>query len=82
MEKIKHRKEKDSIRSDIESDIPSAPTMEDFNYDPGIETTSQVSSSDPLGVATFANDNQICDSMQELEISSSGLPLFIDLHLF
>ena len=36
MEKIKHRKEKDSSRSDIESDIPSAPTMEDFNYDPDI----------------------------------------------
>ena len=33
MEKVKHKKEKSA---NIETGIPSAPTMEDFYYDPGI----------------------------------------------
>ena len=106
MEKVKHKKVKSA---NIETGIPSAPTMEDFYYDPGIRDHETVryntdccsdggsrSSvhvspdpiftlnsfkpflkygvfSDPLGVATFANNNQICDNMQQLEILTSGL---------
>ena len=33
MEKVKHKKEKSG---NIETGVPSAPTMEDFYYDPGI----------------------------------------------
>ena len=71
MEKRKHRKEKDYEREDIDHDIPSAPTMEDFCYDVSNETISKVPSRDQ-GVATFANDNHIVGSMQHIEISSPG----------
>ena len=38
MERVKQKKVK--VRNDIDSEIPTAPTMEDFHFDPGIREGS------------------------------------------
>ena len=67
MERV--RQKKDKIHNDIESDIPTAPTLEDFYYDPGIR--DHQSSSDPLG-ALEQSTTEICDNMQDLSIQHQG----------
>ena len=47
MERVKHTKSKPA---DIDSEIPSAPTLEDFYFDPGIAGQESPTFQDPLGV--------------------------------
>ena len=58
----------------IDSDIPSAPTLEDFYFDPGIEEEASSASPtyhDPLGVAQFSTPT-LTETIQHLGISARG----------
>ena len=65
----------------IDSDIPSAPTLEDFYFDPGpgpgpgpgIEEDASASPTyhDPLGVAQFSTPT-LTETIQHLDISGQG----------
>ena len=61
----------------IDSDIPSAPTLEDFYFDPGIEEDASTSPTyhDPLGVAEFSTPT-LTETIQHLDISAQGFRLF------
>ena len=63
MEKTRSRKVQQTV--DIDEDVPTAPTMEDFYYDPGISDQEQIYSSPP-------NDNELCDNLRDLSIAHSG----------
>ena len=74
MEKARSKRVKQTV--DIDEDVPTAPTMEDFYYDPGIKDQGKVFT-DPLGVAQLElnvpkNDNEICDNLQGLSVDQSG----------
>ena len=60
----------------IDSDIPSAPTLEDFYFDPGIAGIAGIAGSptyqDPLGVAQFSAPT-LTETIQQLDISGRGL---------
>ena len=57
----------------IDSDIPSAPTLEDFYFDPGISIEEEASPTfhDPLGVAQFSTPS-LTEAIQQLDISARG----------
>ena len=59
----------------IDGDVPSAPTLEDFYFDPGIEYGIEEEASptfqDPLGVAQFSSP-RLTEEIQHLEISNRG----------
>ena len=55
----------------IDSDIPSAPTLEDFYFDPGIEEEASPTFHDPLGVAQFSTPT-LTETIQHLDISARG----------
>ena len=63
----------------IDSDIPSAPTLEDFYFDPGIgigteEEEASPTFHDPLGVAQFSTPS-LTEAIQQLDISAQGYRL-------
>ena len=55
----------------IDSDIPSAPTLEDFYFDPGIQEQDSPAFQDPLGVTQFSQP-LLTDGIQHLNISDQG----------
>ena len=77
MERVKQREERS-----IEGDIPTAPTMEDFYYDPGIREEQTRSQRDPLdSVASFGqigdNSNRLCLTGKDKDISSRAQRFYL-----
>ena len=54
----------------IDGDIPSAPTLEDFYFDPGIAGQDSQAFQDPLGVNPFSAQ-PITDGIQRLFLGGS-----------
>ena len=70
MEKVKESKSQPKTVG-IDSDIPSAPTLEDFYFDPGIRREDSPSFEDPLGVVQFSAP-VLTEDIQHLNISDQG----------
>ena len=67
MERVKHTKSKPA---DIDSEIPSAPTLEDFYFDPGIAGQESPTFQDPLGVHQISAPP--LPGIQNLDISAES----------
>ena len=68
MERVKESQPKQKLVG-IDSDIPSAPTLEDFYFDPGIGDDPSPSFHDPLGVTQFS---ALTETVQHLDICDEG----------
>ena len=64
----------------IDSDIPSAPTLEDFYFDPGIAGQDSQAFQDPLGVNPFSAQ-PITDGIQRMDFSDQSKHNFLTLTL-
>ena len=60
MERVKQKKVK--VRNDIDSEIPTAPTMEDFHFDPGIREGSP-----ELLISSKVSDIKIRETTERIE---------------
>lgn len=71
MERVKHR---DREEKSVDGDIPTAPTIEDFYYDPGIrERLAQSSSFDTdVSVEAVVAEKEISDGLDRIEITGTS----------
>ena len=68
MERVKHR---DREEKSVGGDIPTAPTIEDFYYDPGIRERLAPSSSLATGDLVEAEQG-ISESLDKIEITGTS----------
>ena len=66
MERVKQKKVK--VRNDIDSEIPTAPTMEDFHFDPGIRE----------GKVSDINIRETTDRIEDLTLTGTETNLELD----
>lgn len=71
MERVKHR---DREEKSVDGDIPTAPTIEDFYYDPGIRERLAPSSSFDTdeSVEAVGAEKEISDGLDRIEITGTS----------
>ena len=69
MERVKHR---DREEKSIDGDIPTAPTIDDFYYDPGIRERIAPSSSFATDESAVETEQEISEGLDKIELTGTS----------